>query len=87
MSDACDAIVRRFRAARTRASGACSADSDCGCFNGVDPAMACGGVTDRTTASALGAIEDDFHRSECKFQSQCAAWQCEPKCVQAHCMR
>lgn len=84
-SDACASVQERFKARLDRASGACTTDADCGCYNPVHGALGCGGRTDAATAAALRELEAEFHRHGCRWPHQCAPQECEPACVAGRC--
>ncbi|HEY8431399.1 MAG TPA: hypothetical protein VIL20_23625 [Sandaracinaceae bacterium] len=83
---ACEDIQQQFRHAMARATGRCSADTDCGCFNPVVGEAGCGGITDRATADALSEIEHAFHAARCPWPHQCGPWRCEPVCRDGRCV-
>lgn len=84
--NACADIRARFNAEHAKRTDACSANSDCGCFDPVGgPALGCGGVTDSATSKKLDAIEAEFHAASCPWTHQCAASVCAPKCVAGRC--
>ncbi|HEY1957104.1 MAG TPA: hypothetical protein VGH28_15900 [Polyangiaceae bacterium] len=67
------------------AGGACSVDADCECFQGgVSTKSACGGVTDRATATKLEALRAEYEHASCDALS-CAASLCRPVCVGERC--
>ena len=85
-SSTCEGHGDDFRARMATATGSCTTDSECGCFNPVVAEAACGGITDRASADALGVIEAAFHASGCPWPHQCAAWSCEPACREGRCV-
>lgn len=85
-ADACAVHAAEFRRAMARATGQCSADTDCGCFDPVVGEAGCGGITDRATADRLQEIERAFHASSCPWPHQCGPWRCEPVCRDGRCV-
>ena len=83
----CAAIAARFRQALGEATGTCSSDSDCACYNAVIPEAGCGGITDAATAARLAGIEHDFHAASCPWPHQCGASLCQPHCTSSRCAR
>ena len=81
----CDGMTAEFAAVRRRGSQACTSDADCACFNGLDPAVPCGGAMDAKTVAKLREIEKDFAAKSCKLSHQCAAQVCSPTCVAGQC--
>lgn len=81
----CNRIKSDFRKVLDSATGTCKVDDDCGCYNGV--AGDCGGVTDKATSTKLAAIEAEFHKERCSYDTHCAAWACAPKCRNGTCVR
>lgn len=84
--DPCTAHQAAFRAALASASGTCTTDTECGCFNPVVGEAGCGGITDAATAARLGAIEADFHRDGCPWPHLCGPWACTPVCREGRCV-
>ncbi|HEX4512800.1 MAG TPA: hypothetical protein VGH87_03275 [Polyangiaceae bacterium] len=67
------------------AGGACTTNADCECFNGgVSPKTPCGGVTDKATATKLGALITDYEAAHCS-SLMCAAFTCKPACNAGRC--
>ncbi|MBI2897183.1 MAG: hypothetical protein HYY06_26740 [Deltaproteobacteria bacterium] len=83
----CAGVQSRFADTLARAAGTCAAAGDCGCYNPVAPGTGCGGVTDRATSQELAGIEAEFHAQGCEWPIQCAAWTCDPRCVEGRCGR
>jgi hypothetical protein len=84
-ADTCPQIAASFRDALKSAGGACTTAADCACYNPVVADAGCGGVTDRATADALADLERRFHAAGCPWPHQCAAWVCNPACVEGRC--
>lgn len=81
----CDEITARFRETLAGATGSCTADAECACYNPVIGEAGCGGVTDAATGGRLTAIEAEFHAAKCQWPHQCPAQLCAPKCVDGRC--
>lgn len=84
--DPCDVHRAAFRAALASATGACTADAECGCYDPVVGEAGCGGITDGATAARLSAIEADFHRDDCPWPHMCGPWSCTPVCREGRCV-
>ena len=83
---ACDGHSADFRARMATATGSCTSDAECGCFNPVVGEAGCGGITDRASSDALGVIEATFHADACPWPHRCAPWACEPACREGRCV-
>lgn len=80
--DPCEALRAEFLQRRDSASGLCSSDSECGCYQGglID----CGGITDRESLDALSEIASRYFK-RCSVTRRCARPRCEPVCIDGRC--
>ena len=86
VADPCEVHRASFRAAIASATGTCTADAECGCFNPVVGEAGCGGITDAVTAARMAAIEAAFHAADCPWPHACGPWSCTPVCREGRCV-
>ena len=84
-ADPCRAIQEEFGRVLRTATGSCTQDDECGCFDPVIGEAGCGGITDSATTNQLRAITTRFHEAGCPWPHQCGPWACMPVCREGQC--
>jgi hypothetical protein len=84
----CVVTAAQYENAIEKGKTDCKADSDCGCYQGgISRKSGCGGVLNKESLKELTRIATEFRKDRCEDSQECAAWACQPKCVNGQCKK
>lgn len=81
----CDRLEREIETEVQKGPGACSAASDCVCYQGGANATPCGGVANKDRAARITSLIGDLRARKCFGEFGCLGRVCNPECVNGTC--
>jgi hypothetical protein len=82
----CAAIVLQMQQVLKALPSKCRTNQDCVCYaGGIESVTGCGGVSDRSTADQIFALQQRFNNKRCSYRVDCGPGLCKASCVDGTC--